>query len=322
MNKLYIAAIVIILAMLGFTYMAMDIKGGLNGDIVNELAIVGAIVIFSATVIVAVKYVRQMQTDTATGELSEENWDGIGEYKNEVPIGWAVIFLGTIVWAFWYFLFGYPLNAYSQIGEYNVDSKAENVKFEKRYANLTHDQLVNMGESIFIVDCAACHGLSADGMNGVAANLNKRIQAKSVEYVIEHGSNNHIAVHEEMKDGKLVKTTSRMPNRMALFDTKTNALITDAQIKAVAKYVSDGFPKSDKAGAAVFAGTCATCHGPDGKGIDYVAPNIHNFTPALVADILSHGKKGAIGVMPAFHNLNNTQIKAVATYVTSISQGE
>jgi cytochrome c oxidase cbb3-type subunit 3 len=318
MNKLYIVAIVIILAMLGFTYMAMDIKGGLNGDIVNELAILGAIVIFSATVVVAVKYVRQMQTDTATGELTEETWDGIGEYKNELPVGWAVIFMGLIVWAFWYFLFGYPLNAYSQIGEYNADVKVANTKFEKKYADLTHDQLVNMGESIFIVDCAACHGLSADGNNGVAANLNKRIQAKSVEYVIEHGSNNKIGVPGP--NGTVVPPSMPMPNRTALFNTKTNALITDAEIKTVAKYVADGFPQSDKEGAAIFAGTCATCHGPDGKG--QIGPDLHNFTPALVANILSHGKQGAIGRMPAFTNLNKTQIKAVATYVTSISQGE
>jgi cytochrome c oxidase cbb3-type subunit III len=311
MNKLYVAAIVIILAMLGFTYIAMDIKGGLNGDIVNYLAILGAIVIFTATVIVVVKYVRQMQSDTASGELAEERWDGIGEYKNELPIGWAVIFLGTIVWAFWYFLFGYPLNAYSQIGEYNKDSKMADIKFEKKYADLTPAQLTNMGESIFIVDCAACHGLSADGMNGVAADLNKRIQAKSVAYVIEHGANNKIGLHND--NGKLVAPRSAMPA----------GLLTDPQqIKAVAKYVADGFQKSDTAGAKVFAATCASCHGADGKGTDYVAPDIHAFTPSLVADILSHGKKGEIGTMPAFHNLNKTQIKAVSMYVTSISKGE
>jgi cytochrome c oxidase cbb3-type subunit 3 len=38
--------------------------------------------------------------------------------------------------------------------------------------------------------------------------------------------------------------------------------------------------------------------------------------------MLSHGKKGAIGVMPAFTNLNATQVKAVSTYITDISKGE
>ena len=31
-----------------------------------------------------------MQTDKADGKLVDENWDGIGEYQNELPNGWAV----------------------------------------------------------------------------------------------------------------------------------------------------------------------------------------------------------------------------------------
>ena len=305
-NKLYVSAIVMILLMLGFTYIAvgMDSKSA-GGDIVNDLAILGAIVIFSATIIVAIKYVRQMQTDKATGQLSEDSWDGIGEYENELPIGWSIIFLGTIVWAFWYMLFGYPVNAYSQIGEYNKDVKIANAKFEKKYTNLTKTQLTNMGESIFIVDCAACHGLAADGLNGTAANLNKRIQVKSVEYVIEHGSDNHLSAHE---------LATGMP--------VMSAGLTKKQIHTVAEYVSNGFNKSNKEGAKIFASTCAGCHGADGYGKPYVAPNIHTFTPTLVAHIVGHGKHGAIGVMPAFKNLNSVQLKAVATYVTAISKGE
>ena len=133
MNKLYLAGIVIVAMMLGFTYVAMDIKGGLNADIVNMLAIAGAVALVIVTVFVVIKYVRQMQSDTASGELAEENWDGIGEYKNPLPMGWAIIFLGTMVWGTWYFLAGYPVNAYSQIGEYNEDSAVANAKFEKKY---------------------------------------------------------------------------------------------------------------------------------------------------------------------------------------------
>jgi cytochrome c oxidase cbb3-type subunit 3 len=80
--------------MLGFTAAAIGLnKDGLNGDIVNQLAIAGAVVLVIATVFVVTKYVRQMQEDKATGELAEENWDGIGEYKNELPFGWAVTFI-------------------------------------------------------------------------------------------------------------------------------------------------------------------------------------------------------------------------------------
>jgi len=316
MNKLYLAGVVFVAAMLGFTYVAMDIKGGLNGDIVNMLAIAGAIVLVIATVFVVTKYVRQMQSDTATGDLAEEKWDSIGEYKNPLPMGWAIIFLGTMVWAAWYFIAGYPVNAYSQYGEYNEDSAKVNAKFEEKYKNLSAEELHSMGESVFLVNCAPCHGLAADGMDGKAANLTKRLEAKSVVYVINHGSMNNIAVHT---DDNGSKTTSAMPDRNGLFNSATNALITDAEIEKVATYVANGM-KGD--GADIFASTCSSCHGADGKGMDMVAPNIADFTPAFVSDILSHGKKGAIGAMPAFTNLNATQVKAVSTYITDISKGE
>jgi len=73
------------------------------------------------TVGVAGKYINQIKNDKSTGELTGDNWDGIGEYKNPLPIGWALSFLGTIIWGLWYFLAGYPLATFSQIGQYNED---------------------------------------------------------------------------------------------------------------------------------------------------------------------------------------------------------
>ena len=307
MNKLYLWGIIIIAAMLGFTYLSVGLsKGGLNGDIVNMLAITGAVALVIITVFVVIKYVRQMQTDTAQGELANENWDGIGEYKNNVPFGWAIMFMGTIIWGMWYLIVGYPVNAYSQIGEYNEDTAAHNAKFEKEYASITGDRLVEMGESVFLAECKVCHGIAADGIDGKAANLNQRIEAKTVKYTIEHGSNNH-----------LLGSEMPMPDRNGLFNANTGALITDAEIDAVASYVANGM---SGAGGDVFAGTCVACHGPDGKGMEYVAPSIATFTPTLVTNVLNHGKKAAIGKMPSFANkLNAKQKEAVGAYITSLS---
>ena len=123
MNKTVLAAIIVVIAMLGFTYVAVGSAGGMGGegDWVNKLAVLGAVVLVTITAFVVTKYVRQMQNDTASGKLADENWDGIGEYKNELPFGWAIIFLGAIIWAIWYYHAGYPVNAYSQIGEYNEE---------------------------------------------------------------------------------------------------------------------------------------------------------------------------------------------------------
>lgn len=307
MNKLVLFGIIFTIAMLAGTWIAVEnMAGGASGDIVNLLALAGAAVLVVATVFVVVKYVRQMQTDTATGELTDENWDGIGEYKNELPFGWAVIFMGTIVWAIWYFIAGYPVNAYSQIGEYNEEVADHDAEFNAKYANMDAATKTEMGNSIFIVQCAPCHGLAADGIDGKAANLNERVSVKTVKYVIEHGANNH-----------LLGTEMPMPDRNGLFNANTGALITDAEIEKVAKYVANGMKGS---GGDVFQGVCAACHGTDGKGMPYVAPNIAEFAPQLVINVLNHGKKGAIGKMPAFTNLTEVQKEALGAYISSLSE--
>jgi cytochrome c oxidase cbb3-type subunit 3 len=307
MNKVTLIGIISMVILAGATYLAVGTtKGGMGGDIVNQLAVVGALALAAITIFVVVKYVRQMQTDKATGELADENWDGIGEYKNELPFGWAILFIGTTIWGIWYFLAGYPVNAYSQIGEYNEDVAAHDAKFNAKFANMDDATKVEMGESIFLVQCAPCHGIAADGIDGKAANLNQRIEAKSVKYVIEHGSNYH-----------LLGSEMPMPDRNGLFNANTGALITDAEIETVSKYVANGMKGE---GADIFAGTCAACHGADGKGQPFVAPDVAGFTPELVVNVLNHGKKGAIGTMPAFTNLTDVQKDALGHYITSLSE--
>ena len=160
MNKIYLWGFIVTAAMLGFTYISViRSKGGLNDDIVNTLTIGGAAALVIITVFVVIKYVRQMQVDTADGELVDEKWDDIGEYLNPVPMGWAITYLLTIVWGMWYFTIGYPVHSYSQIGEYNEDVAVHNAKFEAKYASITGDKLVEMGESVFLAECKICHGL-------------------------------------------------------------------------------------------------------------------------------------------------------------------
>ncbi len=307
MNKLVLGGIIFTALMLTLTWLSVgSSEGGLNDDIVNQLAVAGAVVLVLTTVFVVVKYVSQMQTDKADGKLADERWDDIGEYLNDLPLGWSLSYLALMIWASWYMVAGYPVNAYSQIGEYNEDAKAHNEKFNAQYASITGERLVEMGESVFLAECKVCHGINADGIEGKAANLNQRLEADVVKYVINNGSNN-----------KLLGSEMPMPDRNGLFNGNTGALITDAEIDAVAAYVANGM---SGAGADVFAGTCSSCHGADGKGMDFVAPSIATFTPELVANVLTHGKKGAIGQMPKFDRLNAKQKEAVGAYITSISK--
>lgn len=280
------------------------------GDDVNLLALVGAVAIVVLTAFVAGKYVRQMKIAKEGGELSEHSWDGIGEYKNPLPLGWAVVYVLVIVWALWYMLAGYPLNSYSQIGEYNEEVAAANAKFEKRFANADAKTLHAMGESLFLVQCSSCHGITGDGINGKAADLSKWGSEEAIFDTIINGSKG------------LEYPMGEMPAGMADEEgAKAIAAYIAKEISGIKKTKNENLVASGK---ELFA-TCAACHGEDGKGMDGNSPDLSKYgTAEFVEDVLQHGKKGAIGAMPKFNDgrLNALQQKAVGEYVISLSKGE
>ena len=266
-------------------------------DPVNMITFIGAVAIAVLSFGVAAKYMAQMKNDTATGELSEDNWDGIGEYKNPLPAGWAWSFVGTLIWAIWYFLMGYPLNAYSQIGEWNKETKEYNKKFEESHKNANAQTLKDMGESIFLVQCAPCHGDTGDGLSGKAHDLTKRIAKEQVLYAIKNGAHNFEYPLGAMPAG----------------------LAQGKDAEAVAEYVANGL----KGKAPASWATCAGCHGQDGKGNGGTSPNLVEYDNTLVAQVLEHGKKGAIGEMPSFKNrFTPVQEKALAEYIKSLSSNK
>ena len=296
MKSMVIGGIILIVALLAGTYFvagdAFD-----SDDYINSLTMLGAVAIITISVFVVLKYVNQMKNDTASGELAEERWDGIGEYKNEIPTGWALAFIGTMVWLLWYWTVGYPTNGFSQIGQYNEEVNEYNSKFTSKWENPTDETLSAMGQSVFLVQCAPCHGVDAEGINGKAQNLTQRVSKASVEYVIRNGANNFKTAYP-----------GGMPPMM---------LTEAADIDAVSAYVAGGFKGEQPASYAV----CAGCHGANGEGMPFVAPNIKEYDDALIASVLTDGKKANIGAMPSFKGrLNPTQEKALATYIRSLGE--
>ena len=169
MKSMVIGGIILIIALLGATYFVAGDAFN-SDDYINSLTMLGAVAIITITVFVSLKYVNQMKNDTASGELAEEKWDGIGEYRNAVPTGWALAFIGTIIWMFWYMTIGYPINGFSQIGQWNEETLEYNAKFEKKWENPSSETLKAMGQSTFLVQCAPCHGVDAEGIDGKAQN--------------------------------------------------------------------------------------------------------------------------------------------------------
>ena len=279
-------------------------------DNVNLLALIGALAIFALTAFVTAKYVKQMKIAKEGGELDEYVWDGIGEYKNPLPLGWAIVYALVIVWALWYMLAGYPLNSYSQIGEYNEEVAAANAKFEKRFANPDIKTLHAMGESVFLVQCSACHGITGDGIGGKAADLALWGSEEGIVDAILKGSKG------------LDYPMGEMPAGMADEEgAKAIAAYIAKEISSIKKTKNENLVASGK---ELFA-ACAACHGEDGKGMEGMSPDLSKYgTASFVEDVLQRGKKGDIGAMPKFNDgrLNALQQKAVGEYVISLSKGE
>ncbi len=289
MIKGFIFAAVLILATI---VVVMQMKIDLS-DPINLITTIGAIAIAFITVGVSTKYIGQMKSDKATGSLVGERWDDIGEYSNELPSGWAYSYLGTIIWSMWYMTIGFPVSGYSSLGEYNKEAKAYNTKFEAMHKNADATTLKAMGESTFLVQCAPCHGVTADGLSGKAHDLTKRFSKEQVLAVIANGSN------------QLKYPMGAMPPMMA----------TGADAEAIATFVAGGMKGTAPASFAA----CTACHGADGKGNGGTAPNIAEFDDNIITHVLENGKKGSIGSMPSFKNrLTPVQQKAMVAYIQSL----
>ncbi len=292
MKKMVIGGIILIVVLMAATFfVAGDAFQG--DDYINALTMLGAMAIITITVATALKYVNQIKNDTATGELAPESWDGIGEYKNPVPMGWALIFIGTIIFFFWYNYIGYPTNQFSQIGQYNEEVLENNAKFAKAWENPSDETLVAMGESVFLVQCAPCHGVDAEGIDGKAQDLTHRLSKEQILHTINNGSNN------------LGYPMGAMPPGMA----------SGEGAEKIATWIAGGMQGTQPAEFAA----CAACHGPDGKGMNGMAPNLAEYDDTLVTKVLENGKKGAIGTMPSFKGrLNETQEKSLRHFLNSI----
>lgn len=291
LKALGFAVILIIATIAVVTSLDIDIFA----DTVNTITIGGAIVIAVVTASVAVKYINQMKTDKAEGDLVDENWDGIGEFQNELPAGWAYTFLILFLWSMWYGFLGFPVFAYSQIGEYNEDVLDYKEKFEKMHKNADKDTLTEMGESIFLVQCAQCHGTTGDGLNGKAQNFMARFSKEQVLYTIENGSD------------YLKYPMGMMPPGMA----------SGKDAEVIAEYIANGMKGTQPAAYA----TCGGCHGADGKGNGGMTPNLAEYDEKVVSSVLEHGKKGLLGKMPSFKTLlTPIQEKALTEYIQSLSK--
>ncbi|MGK0288937.1 MAG: cytochrome c oxidase cbb3-type subunit 3, partial [bacterium] len=201
---------------------------------------------------------------------------------------------------------------------YNQEVALYKKKFEKTWKNADQKTLENMGESIFMSKCSACHGLQGDGQTlgnqKVAANLREFGSEKHVLYVMKNGSKG------------LGKMQPMMPPQGALLKAmKINPVDVAAYVVTLSgKKAKMGNPVKGKTGYTM---VCMACHGPNGKGkgangmIPNFAADLSKYgTPSYIENIVRKGKNGHIGQMPSFlkeGTLSPIQYKAVATFVAN-----
>ena len=280
-------------------------------DSVNSLSLLGALAILLISAFVIGGYVKKMKVAKDKVESTGEEWDGIGELKNNLPTGWAISFIAVMVWALWYFFLGYPLNSYSQIGEYNEEVKAHNAKFEQNFAGADKATLKNMGESVFLVQCAQCHGVSGDGINGVARDLTKWGSEAGIEDAIINGSEGMEYPLGMMSKGADLGIDNNTAKAIAAYVAKEISAIKSTKNENLVSQGREAF------------GVCASCHGEDGKGMDGSAPDLTKYgSSEFVKEVLNRGKAGSIGVMPSFTDgrLSEVQKQAVGEFISSLAE--
>lgn len=280
-------------------------------DNITILGLLGALVILSLTIFTLSVYLKKIKSGNSEGEMAEESWDGIGEQKNNLPVGWAACFLGVLIWGLWYIFLGYPLNSYSQLGEYNQEVAKHNQKYAQVWDNLKEQDLGDMGKNIFLVQCSQCHGITAEGMDGKAQNLARWGKEDGIIDTINHGSKGLEYMAGEMTEVPLSEDDARA--------------IAAFVMQEISETRSTKYPLDVAKGKQMFAENCAACHGDNGKGnggaIDGFAPDLSKYgTPAFLAEVLNKGKKGNIGIMPSFDyaNFAPAQIEALNVFVRSL----
>jgi cytochrome c oxidase cbb3-type subunit 3 len=207
---------------------------------------------------------------------------------------------------------------WSSSGQYDAErakAQASMAPLYDKYAGLPAEalakdpQAMGIGQRLFLNHCAQCHGSDARGSKGFP-NLT------DADWLYG-GSPEKIA--ETITQGR----QGNMPPMAA-------ALGSAADVRNVAHHV---LSLSGSAHNSVYAqlgkskfGTCAACHGADGKGNPALgAPNLtdkiwlHGWGEAAIAQIITAGK---VNVMPAQDKLlTKEQIHVLAAYVWQLSGG-
>ena len=257
-------------------------------------------------------------------QTTDHVWDDdLREYHNPMPRWWIVLFYLTIVFALAYLILFPGLGSqykgtlnWTSVGQHSDEIKQAEAVYGPLRARFLEQPLPavaadprgrEMGERIFLNNCAQCHGSDARGSKGFP----------------------NLADAEWLYGGEPEAIEASITNgRQGTMPPMATAVGGPEDVTDVAHYVlslSDSAHDSVRAvrGKAKFV-VCGACHGPQGKGNPQLgAPDLTNkiwLYGGSVATITETITKGRQGTMPAWKGvLSDAEIHLVAAYVYSLT---
>lgn len=262
-------------------------------------------------------------SDNTTGHVWDED---LREMNNPLPRWWVGLFIITCVFGFAY-LFLYPgLGSYqgslgwSQTDQFEREVARGNEQTAplyaafaaKSYEELTQDkEAMEVGDRLFMNNCAQCHGSDARGSKGFPDLTNKQWNWGG-------------------QPEQIVETITQ--GRTGIMTPMAAAVGSPEDVRNLAHHVlslSGAAHDSVRAslGRDKFM-VCAACHNADGTGNRALgAPNLTTgifvHGPVVEAHIVDMINNGKTGVMPPWgHKFSPEQIKVLAAYVWGKGGGE
>jgi len=285
---------------------------------------------------------NKQRIDEPTGtETVGHEWDGIEELNTPLPRWWLWSFYATIVWAIGYVIVypAFPLiekgteglwgwSSRGQLEEAMADADADRAPILAAIAATPiHDlplneelmtQAVAGGAAAFRAHCVQCHGANAAGSEGYPNLTDDEWlwggNMEEIEYTITNGV-------------RFPDTPATRTSAMPAFGR--DGILPAEQIADVTGYVlslTDRGP-ANAAGAELFAGNCAVCHGADGGGLRvFGTPSLNDAVwlyGSSAEDIRAQITAPRHGVMPAWgERLDPATIRMLTAYVHSLGGGE
>lgn len=256
----------------------------------------------------------------STGHVWDED---LRELNNPLPKWWLYLFYITCIFAIVYLLLYPGLGAYqgllgwSQTGQYDIEVAKVKKRVAPLYAKYSGQKIadvaeipeaVEMGQRLYLTYCIQCHGSDARGSTSFPSLVdNDWLGGGTPAYIKQ----------------------TILKGRNAVMPAMGAAIGGGENVDNVAHYVAS---LSDLAhddikvarGKEKF-GTCAACHGADGKGNAAIgAPNLtddiwlHGVGVAAISNVVNNGVQNA---MPAFGKLvDDGPAHVLAAYVWSLSK--